>query len=40
MYQMLDPVVQAMLTDEGATPQRTLDTAARQFQRVLDSSTS
>ncbi len=40
MYQMLDPVVQAMLTDETATPQRTLDTAARQFQRVLDQSAS
>jgi len=40
MYQTLDPVVQAMLTDQSASPQHVLDAAARQFQRVLDQSAS
>lgn len=40
MYKLLDPVVQAMLTNQSADPKGQLDSSAQQFQRVLDSSTS
>jgi hypothetical protein len=38
MYAALDPVMQAVLTNSGADPQKLLNTAAQQFQQVLDSS--
>jgi multiple sugar transport system substrate-binding protein len=36
LYASLDPVVQAVLSNPNADPQALLDTAARQFQTVLD----
>jgi ABC-type glycerol-3-phosphate transport system substrate-binding protein len=38
MYAALDGPMQAVLTSAGADPQALLDTAAKQFQQVLDSS--
>lgn len=38
LYGLLDAAVQAVLNDPNADPQALLDTAARQFQQVLDSS--
>jgi ABC-type glycerol-3-phosphate transport system substrate-binding protein len=38
MYALLDSAVQAVLNDQKADPQALLDTAAKQFQQVLDSS--
>jgi len=40
MYAALDPVMQAVLTNQGANPQTLLNQAAQQFQQVLDSSGS
>lgn len=40
MYAALDPVMQAVLTNGSADPQKLLNTAAAQFQQVLDSSAS
>jgi hypothetical protein len=36
LYASLDPVVQAVLSDPHADPKALLDTAAQQFQSVLD----
>src|SRR6266481_5662797 len=40
MYAVLDPVMQAVLTNANADPQALLNQAAQQFQQVLDSSPS
>lgn len=40
MYAALDPVMQAVLTDQKANPKALLDQAAQQFQQVLDQSAS
>lgn len=40
MYALLDPAVQAVLTDEKADPQKLLDEAAQQFQQLLDQEAS
>jgi multiple sugar transport system substrate-binding protein len=40
MYAALDPVVQAVLTNQKADPKALLDQAAQQFQQVLDQSAS
>jgi hypothetical protein len=40
MYAALDSAVQAVLTNANADPQALLNTAAQQFQQVLDSSGS
>lgn len=40
MYAALDPVVQAVLTNPNADPQKLLDQAAQQFQQILDQSAS
>lgn len=40
MYAALDPVVQAVLTNQSADPKALLDQAAQQFQQLLDQSAS
>lgn len=40
MYAALDPVMQAVLTNANADPQKLLDQATQQFQQVLDQSAS
>ncbi|HET8913681.1 MAG TPA: extracellular solute-binding protein [Ktedonobacteraceae bacterium] len=40
MYAALDPVMQAVLTNPSADPQKLLDQAAQQFQQILDQSAS
>ena len=40
MYAAIDPVMQAVLTNQSADPQGLLNAAAQQFQTVLDSSGS
>src|SRR5260221_4269931 len=40
MYAVLDPVMQAVLTNANADPQALLNQAAQQLQQVLDSSAS